>query len=144
MINVRMYPREFGEALVVAISLGSSTIAQVSKGENIAGQTLRNWMADRTSCKTARSGYRQRKFPDLPRNMHSAAASLFRFKHVYNTERPHSSLGNVPPAAFRREFEARSLEKGLQFYGCRPHPVRCTGFITYPVIGITFHRPDVD
>jgi transposase InsO family protein len=44
----------------------------------------------------------------------SAAASLFRFKHVYNTERPHSSLGNVPPAAFRREFEARSREKGLQ------------------------------
>jgi hypothetical protein len=43
------------------------------------------------------------------------AASLFRFKHVYHTERPHSSLGDVPPAAFRSEFEARSREKGLQF-----------------------------
>jgi hypothetical protein len=48
------------------------------------------------------------------------AASLFRFKHVYHTERPHSSLGDVPPAAFRSEFEARSREKGLRFSGCSP------------------------
>jgi hypothetical protein len=46
------------------------------------------------------------------------AASLFRFKHVY--ERPHSSLGDVPPAAFRSEFEARSREKRLRFSGCSP------------------------
>lgn len=44
-----------------------------------------------------------------------AAESLFRFKRIYNTERPHSSIGNLTPAAFRRNFEARNREKGLQF-----------------------------
>lgn len=48
-------------------------------------------------------------------NKHGAAESLFRFKQIYNTERPHSSLGNLPPAVFRRNFEAKNSKRGLQF-----------------------------
>jgi transposase-like protein len=36
-------------------------------------------------------------------------------KDLCNTGQSHSSLGNGPPATFRREFETRSREKGLQF-----------------------------
>lgn len=46
---------------------------------------------------------------------HGAAESLFRFKRIYNTERPHSSLGNLPPAVFRKNFEVKNRERGLQF-----------------------------
>lgn len=48
-------------------------------------------------------------------NKHGAAESLFRFKQTYNTERPHSSLGNLPPSVFRKKFEAINRERGLQF-----------------------------
>lgn len=43
-----------------------------------------------------------------------AAQSLFRFKSVYNTERPHSALGMLPPAVFRKNFERKRAERGLQ------------------------------
>ena len=42
-----------------------------------------------------------------------AAENLFRFKNVYNTQRPHSSIGMMPPEIFRRRFEA-GTERGLQ------------------------------
>ena len=48
-------------------------------------------------------------------NKQSAAASLFRFRNIYNTQRPHSSLGNLSPQAFRIKFEAENSKRGLQF-----------------------------
>lgn len=38
-----------------------------------------------------------------------AAESLFRFKRIYNEERPHSSLGNLTPIRFRKNFEAKNI-----------------------------------
>lgn len=51
-----------------------------------------------------------------------AAVSLFRFKRIYNEERPHSSLGNLSSATFRKNCEARNREKGLQFWDA-VHPL---------------------
>ncbi len=48
-------------------------------------------------------------------NKQAAAGYLFRFKKIYNTQRPHSSLGNLTPQAFRLKFEAENAKKGLQF-----------------------------
>ena len=44
MIKRTRYSREFKQAVLTEIRLGQSSIAQVSKRENIAGQTLRNWL----------------------------------------------------------------------------------------------------
>jgi transposase InsO family protein len=44
----------------------------------------------------------------------TAAESLFRFKSVYNTQRPHSSIGMLPPSVFRKKFERKRTERNLQ------------------------------
>lgn len=44
----------------------------------------------------------------------SAARNLFRFKEIYNMQRPHSALGMVSPAVFRKNFDKKKEEKGLQ------------------------------
>jgi len=46
MIKRTRYGKEFRDSIRNEITLGQSTIAQVSKREKIAGQTLRNWMKE--------------------------------------------------------------------------------------------------
>jgi transposase-like protein len=52
MIKRTRYPKEFRDGLIAEIKLGQSTIAQVSKRENISGQTLRNWIDNGATGKT--------------------------------------------------------------------------------------------
>jgi transposase-like protein len=72
MIKRTRYPKEFREALVAEITLGQSTIAQVSERENIAGQTLRNWIDDSASGKT---GSEQQEIAALKRKINQLAES---------------------------------------------------------------------
>lgn len=51
MIKRTRYSKEIRASLVSEISLGQSSVAQVSKRENIAGQTLRNWIENAASGK---------------------------------------------------------------------------------------------
>ncbi len=44
MIKRTRYSKEFRDAIRNEIVLGQSTLSQVSKRENIASQTLRNWV----------------------------------------------------------------------------------------------------
>ncbi len=44
MIKRTRYSKEFCDAIRNEIVLGQSTLSQVSKRENIASQTLRNWV----------------------------------------------------------------------------------------------------
>ena len=46
MIKRTRYSKEFRESIRNEITLGQSTIGQISKREKIAGQTLRNWMKE--------------------------------------------------------------------------------------------------
>ncbi|MBS0618886.1 MAG: transposase [Spirochaetes bacterium] len=73
MIKRTRYPREFREALVAEISLGQSTIAQVSKRENIAAQTLCNWIDDNAAGKT---GSEQQEIAALRRKVGELAEAM--------------------------------------------------------------------
>lgn len=73
MIKRTRYPREFREALITEISLGQSTIAQISKRENIAGQTLRNWIDDNA---VGKSGSEQQEIAALRRKVGELAEAM--------------------------------------------------------------------
>jgi transposase InsO family protein len=44
-----------------------------------------------------------------------AAQSIFRFRDIYNNQRPHSALGMLVPAVFTKNFKQKNLNKGVQF-----------------------------
>jgi len=66
MIKRTRYSREFKQAVITEIRLGQSSIAQISKRENIAGQTLRNWVEAESNGKT---GSEQQEISALKRKI---------------------------------------------------------------------------
>jgi transposase-like protein len=73
MIKRTRYPKEFRDGLIAEIKLGQSTIAQVSKRENISGQTLRNWIDNGATGKT---GSEQQEIAALRRKVEELSAAL--------------------------------------------------------------------
>ena len=49
------------------------------------------------------------------KNKAMAAQSIFRFRDIYNHQRPHSALGMQSPAVFMKKFRQENLNKGVQF-----------------------------
>jgi transposase InsO family protein len=49
------------------------------------------------------------------KNKKMAAQSIFRFRDIYNNQRPHSALGMLAPAVFTKNFKQENLNKGVQF-----------------------------
>jgi putative transposase len=49
------------------------------------------------------------------KNKTMAAQSIFRFRDIYNNQRPHSALGMLAPAVFTKNFKQKNLNKGVQF-----------------------------
>lgn len=73
MIKRTRYPKEFRDGLIAEIKLGQSTIAQVSKRENISGQTLRNWLDNSAAGKT---GSEQQEIAALKRKNEELSTAL--------------------------------------------------------------------
>lgn len=73
MIKRTRYPKEFRETLIAEIRLGQSTIAQISKRENISGQTLRNWIDNSGAGKT---GSEQQEITALKRKVEELSSAL--------------------------------------------------------------------
>lgn len=61
-------------------------------------------------------------------SLHQARAELAAWRHDYNTVRPHSAVGNLPPAIYARLSAPATQQDGTpeQIGGSTPHPVAST------------------
>ena len=73
MIKRPRYRKEFRDSVVLEITTGQSSVAQISKREHIAGQTLRNWINNASSGKT---GSEQGEIMALKRQNEQLALAL--------------------------------------------------------------------
>ena len=73
MIKRRRFGKEFRDCIINEISLGQSTVAQISKRENISAQTLRKWTNDATS---GVNGSEQKEIAALKRQNEQLALAL--------------------------------------------------------------------
>ena len=55
--------------------------------------------------------------PHLFSNLHEVREISWAWRLSYHEERPHESLGNIPPAVFKRQLKAENSSLGL--FACR-------------------------
>ena len=73
MIKRTRYGKEFRKSIINELLMKQSSVAQISKRENIAGQTLRNWM---NNAAAGNSGTEQNEIKALKRQNEQLAMAL--------------------------------------------------------------------
>ncbi|MDH4263908.1 MAG: transposase [Spirochaetia bacterium] len=73
MIKRTRYGKEFKDSIVNEISMGGSSVAQISKRESISAQTLRNWVENAV---IGKSGTEQNEIATLKRENEQLALAL--------------------------------------------------------------------